>query len=134
MVQSFIVAGDQIAALYETREFNRAMREIIALADRANQYIDEKKPWAMAKDEALADQVQAVCSVGVNLFRVLATYLKPVLPSMAEKSEAFLQCSLDWTALERPLLDHELAPFSPLLQRIDMEVVSAMVEASKNGA
>jgi methionyl-tRNA synthetase len=70
----------------------------------------------------------------VNLFRVLATYLKPVLPSMAEKSEAFLQCSLDWTALERPLLDHELAPFSPLLQRIDMEVVSAMVEASKNGA
>ena len=134
LVQSFIDAGDQIAALYETREFNRAMREIIALADRANQYIDEKKPWAMAKDEALADQVQAVCSVGVNLFRVLATYLKPVLPSMAEKSEAFLQCSLDWTALERPLLDHELAPFSPLLQRIDMEVVSAMVEASKNGA
>ena len=134
LVQSFIDAGDQIAALYEAREFNRAMREIIALADRANQYIDEKKPWAMAKDEALADQVQAVCSVGVNLFRVLATYLKPVLPSMAEKSEAFLQCSLDWTALERPLVDHELAPFSPLLQRIDMEVVSAMVEASKNDA
>ena len=133
LVQSFIDAGEDIAALYEAREFNRAMRDIITLADRANQYIDEKKPWVMAKDEALADQVQDVCSVGVNLFRVLATYLKPVLPAMAEKSEAFLQHSLDWTALDAPLVDHELAPFQPLLQRVDAEVVAAMVEASKSG-
>ena len=132
LVQSFIDAGEHIAALYEAREFNRAMREIITLADRANQYIDEKKPWVMAKDETLADEVQDVCSVGVNLFRVLATYLKPVLPAMAEKSEAFLQYSLDWTALEAPLVDHELAPFQPLLQRVDAEVVTAMVEASKS--
>ena len=132
LVQSFIDAGEHIAALYEAREFNRAMREIITLADRANQYIDEKKPWVMAKDETLADEVQDVCSVGVNLFRVLATYLKPVLPAMAEKSEAFLQYSLDWTALQAPLVDHELAPFQPLLQRVDAEVVTAMVEASKN--
>ena len=134
LVQSFIDAGDEIAALYEAREFNRAMREIIALADRANQYIDDKKPWVMAKDEALEDEVQAVCSVGVNLFRALATYLKPVLPEMAEKSEAFLQCSLDWTALDAPLIAHELAPFQPLLQRVDADVVAAMVEASKSGA
>ena len=134
LVQSFIDAGDQIAALYETREFNRAMREIIALADRANQYIDDKKPWVMAKDETLASEVQAVCSVGINLFRALATYLKPVLPAMTEKSEAFLQCSLDWTALEAPLVAHEVAPFEPLLQRVDGDVVSVMVEASKNGA
>ena len=132
LVQSFIDAGEHIAALYEAREFNRAMREIITLADRANQYIDEKKPWVMAKDETLADEVQNVCSVGVNLFRVLATYLKPVLPAMAEKSEAFLQCSLDWTALQAPLVDHELAPFQPLLQRVDAEVVTAMVDASKS--
>ena len=132
LVQSFIDAGEHIAALYEAREFNRAMREIITLADRANQYIDEKKPWVMAKDETLADEVQNVCSVGVNLFRVLATYLKPVLPAMAEKSEAFLQHSLDWTALQAPLVDHELAPFQPLLQRVDAEVVTAMVEASKS--
>ena len=132
LVQSFIDAGEHIAALYEAREFNRAMREIITLADRANQYIDEKKPWVMAKDETLADEVQDVCSVGVNLFRVLATYLKPVLPAMAEKSEAFLQYSLDWTALQAPLVDHELAPFQPLLQRVDAEVVTAMVEASKS--
>ena len=132
LVQSFIDAGEHIAALYEAREFNRAMREIITLADRANQYIDEKKPWVMAKDETLADEVQDVCSVGVNLFRVLATYLKPVLPAMTEKSEAFLQYSLDWTALQAPLVDHELAPFQPLLQRVDAEVVTAMVEASKS--
>ncbi len=132
LVQSFIDAGDSIAALYEAREFNRAMREIIALADRANQYIDEQKPWVMAKDEALADQVQAVCSVGINLFRVLATYLKPVLPAMATKSEAFLNCSLDWTALDTALVGHELATFEPLLQRVDAEAVTAMVEAGKD--
>tara|TARA_Y100000385_G_scaffold58266_1_gene56050 strand:+ start:291 stop:1940 length:1650 start_codon:yes stop_codon:yes gene_type:complete len=132
LVQSFIDAGTDIAALYEAREFNRAMRDIIALADRANQYIDEKKPWVMAKDEAQADQVQAVCSVGINLYRALATYLKPVLPVMAEKSEAFLQTSLDWTALQAPLKDHSLAPFQPLLQRVDADVVAAMVEASKS--
>jgi methionyl-tRNA synthetase len=134
LVQSFIEAGDKIAALYEVREFNRAMREIIALADRANQYIDDKKPWVMAKDESLETEVQEVCSVGINLYRVLATYLKPVLPAMAEKSEAFLQCSLDWTALDAPLVAHELAPFQPLLQRVDADVVAAMVEASKSGA
>ena len=134
LVQSFIDAGEEIAALYEAREFNRAMREIIALADRANQYIDDKKPWVMAKDESLEDEIQAVCSVGINLFRVLATYLKPVLPAMAEKSEAFMQCSLDWTALNAPLVAHELAPFEPLLQRVDADVVTSMVEASKSGA
>jgi methionyl-tRNA synthetase len=131
LVQSFIDAGDSIAALYEAREFNRAMREVIALADRANQYIDDKKPWVMAKDEAQASAVQEVCSVGINLFRVLATYLKPVLPNMAQKSEAFLCTSLDWTALETPLVQHQLAPFEPLLQRVDADVVAAMVDASK---
>ena len=134
LVQSFIDAGDSIAALYEAREFNRAMREVIALADRANQFIDDKKPWVMAKDEAQASAVQEVCSVGINLFRVLATYLKPVLPNMAQKSEAFLCTSLDWTALETPLVQHQLAPFEPLLQRVDGEVVAAMVDASKRDA
>ena len=134
LVQSFIDAGDSIAALYEAREFNRAMREVIALADRANQYIDDKKPWVMAKDEAQASAVQEVCSVGINLFHVLATYLKPVLPNMAQKSEAFLCTSLDWTALETPLVQHQLAPFEPLLQRVDAEVVAAMVDASKRDA
>jgi methionyl-tRNA synthetase len=131
-VEEFIGRGAAIADLYEQREFNKAMREIVALADRANQYIDEKKPWVLAKQEGSADEVQAVCSVGINLFRVLMTYLKPVLPAMAEKAERFLACSLDWTALERPLLGHQLAPFETLLTRVDMKQVEAMVEASRD--
>ena len=131
MVESFIASGESIATLYEQREFNKAIREILALADRANQYIDEKKPWTLAKQEGTEREVQDVCSVGINLFRVLMTYLKPVLPAMAEKSEAFLRCSLDWTALQAPLVDHALDAFQPLLTRIDPKQVAAMVEASK---
>jgi methionyl-tRNA synthetase len=131
MVTDFIARGDSIAKLYEQREFNKAIREIVALADRANQYIDEQKPWQLAKQEGSADEVHAVCSVGINLFRILMTYLKPVLPAMAEKAEAFLNCSLDWTALQGPLLDHQLARFQPLLTRIDSKQVEAMVEASR---
>ena len=132
LVQEFITKGSTIAELYEQREFNKAMREILALADRANQYIDEKKPWILAKQDGTGQQVHDVCSVGINLFRVLMTYLKPVLPAMAEKAEAFLNCSLDWTALESPLTGHQLATFVPLLTRIDSKKVEAMVEASKD--
>ncbi|MDG2271174.1 MAG: methionine--tRNA ligase subunit beta, partial [Halioglobus sp.] len=109
---------------------NKAMREILALADKANQYIDEKKPWLLAKQEGTEQEVHDVCSVGINLFRVLMTYLKPVLPAMAEKAEAFLNCSLDWTALKSPLTGQQLATFVPLLTRIDCKKVDAMVEAS----
>jgi len=130
LVEEFIAGGDAIADLYEQREFNKAMREIVALADRANQYIDEKKPWVLAKQEGAEQEVHDVCSVGVNLFRVLMTYLKPVLPNMAAKAEAFLNCSLDWHALEAPLLAHELAAFKPLITRIDSKQVEAMVAAS----
>jgi methionyl-tRNA synthetase len=131
LVQEFIAAGEGIAELYEQREFGKAMREIMALADRANQYIDEKKPWILAKEEGRAAEVHAACSVGINLFRVLMTYLKPVLPAMAEKSEAFLQTSLNWTALEAPIENHQIAKFKPLLTRIEAEQVEAMVEASR---
>ena len=130
LVEEFIARGDDIAALYEQREFNKAIREIVALADRANQYIDEKKPWVLAKQEGAEQAVHEVCSVGVNLFRVLMTYLKPVLPAMAAKAEAFLNCSLDWTALDTPLLQHKLAKFKPLMTRIDSKQVAAMVAAS----
>lgn len=131
LLGEFIAAGDTIAALYEGREFNKALREIIALADRANQYIDARKPWVLAKEENSAAAVHEVCSVGINLFRVLMTYLKPVLPAMAEKSESFLNTSLDWTALKGPLLDHELSKFKPLIQRVDPKNVEAMVDAGK---
>ena len=134
LVGDFIARGDAIAQLYEQREFNKAMREVVALADRANQYIDEKKPWVLAKQEGSAAEVHAVCSVGINLFRALMTYLKPVLPAMADKAEAFLACSLDWTELQRPLLEHSLATFQTLMTRVDGKRVAAMVEASKGEA
>ena len=126
-----IAAGDTIASLYEAREYQRAMREIIAVADRANQFIDDKKPWVMAKEEGREQEVQDACSVGINCFRVLMTYLKPVLPVMTEKSEAFLGLSLDWTELNAPLEGHTINNFSPLIQRLDPDAVAAMVEASK---
>ena len=131
LINELIGAGDSIAALYEARDFQRAMREIIALADRANQYIDEKKPWVLAKEEGREQEVQDACSVGINCFRILMTYLKPVLPVMAEKSEAFLGLPLNWTDLTAPLEGHTINKFSPLIQRIDPEAVAAMVEASK---
>ncbi len=130
LVQEFIDAGEMIAELFDTREFSKAIREIVALADRANQYIDEKKPWVLAKEAGRETEVHAACSVGVNLFRVLMTYLKPVLPAMAEKAEAFLNCSLDWTALQGPLVDHQVARFKPLLTRIEPDRVEAMVAAT----
>ena len=132
LVQRFIDAGDDIATLYENREFSRAMREIIALADLANQYIDDKKPWVLAKEPGMESEVQAVCSVGINLFRVLITYLKPVLPAMAERSETFLRIDLDWHRLAQPLLGHELSDFKPLMQRVDPESINAMVEEGKS--
>jgi methionyl-tRNA synthetase len=131
LIGELITAGDSIAELYEARDFQRAMREIIALADRANQYIDDKKPWVLAKEEGREQDVQDACSVGINCFRVLMTYLKPVLPQMAQKSELFLGLSLDWTALNAPLQGQVINDFSPLIQRVDPDAVNAMVEDSK---
>ena len=133
LVDEFIGQGEAIAERYEAREFNKAIREIVALADRANQYIDDRKPWVLAKEAGREREVHEVCSVGINLFRVLMTYLKPVLPAMAEKAETFLNCSLDWTALDAPLLDQQLAPLQTMNTRIDPKQVEAMVEASKEG-
>ena len=128
----FVSAGESIAQAYEGREFSRAMREIMALADRANQYIDEKKPWALAKQPGAEAEVQAVCSQGLNLFRALIVYLKPVLPGMAGQVEEFLRIRpLRWDDARTPLLDHPIAEFKPLMQRVEMAQITAMIEASK---
>ncbi|NQX87942.1 MAG: methionine--tRNA ligase [Halioglobus sp.] len=129
--QDFVTAGDAIATLYEHRNYNKAMRDIMALADKANQYINDRKPWALAKQEGTEEDVHAICSAAINFFRILMIYLKPVLPAMAEKSEAYLNCALDWTELGTPLVDHGLAEFKPLMSRVDIKAVTAMVEASK---
>jgi methionyl-tRNA synthetase len=128
----FVAAADRIADAYETREFGRAMREVMLLADRANQYIDERKPWLIAKAGGRDDEVRAICTQGLNLFKALMTYLKPVLPKLAEDAEAFLRVQpLDWDGVGEPLLGSEVAEFKPLMTRIDPKRVAAMVEASK---
>jgi methionyl-tRNA synthetase len=133
LVQSFIDAGDSIAQAYEAREFSAAIREIMALADKANQYIDEKKPWALAKQEGQEQQVHDVCSVGINLFRQLAIYLAPVLPTLAAQVQSFLQLeSFDFASRQQILVAHEIAQFQPLMQRVDPKAVAAMVDASKD--
>lgn len=133
LYQRFVDAGEHIGELYETREFSHAMREIMALADIANQYIDEQKPWVLAKAEDTQAQAQAVYSTGVNLFRALMTYLKPVLPVMAEKVEAFLNVdALDWSNFHTPLTDHRINKFTPLMTRVEMEKIEAMQDAAKD--
>ena len=125
----FSRASDEIAESYETRQYSRAMRQIMGLADLANQYIDTNKPWVLAKDEATMDQVQGICTQGINMFRALISYLKPVLPELAEKSEAFLNAGeLSWDSVQAPLLDHQVTKFKPLMTRIESEQIEAMLE------
>ncbi len=132
LYQDFVDAGETIAQHYESRDYGKAMRDIMALADRANQYIDEKKPWVLAKQDGMDQQVHDVCSTGLNLFRVLLTYLKPVLPVMAEKVETFLNIEpLDWKNYQAPLLDHSINKFKPLMTRIEQENIDKMLEQSK---
>jgi methionyl-tRNA synthetase len=134
LYQEFVAAADSIAEQYENREFARAIREIMALADIANKYIDEKAPWALAKVEGKELEVQAICSMGINLFRVLMTYLKPIMPKLTERSEAFLNETLTWDSIKTPLAGHQINNFKALFQRIDPKHVEAMVESSKASA
>ncbi|MBS4050109.1 MAG: methionine--tRNA ligase [Methylomonas sp.] len=132
LFQQFVDAQSDIADLYESREFGKAMREIMALADKANQYIDDKKPWVIAKEEGKELELQQVCSVGLNLFRILVAYLKPVIPTLAANAEQFLNLPPQaWPYDTQPLLAHKINAFTPLMTRVDPEKIAAIVEASK---
>ncbi|MGB1327952.1 MAG: methionine--tRNA ligase [Porticoccaceae bacterium] len=124
-------AGEIIAEHYENREYSKAIREIMAQADAANEYIAAKEPWKLNKDPNQQQQVQDICSLGINLFRLLLTYLKPVIPAMAADGEVFLNDQLTWDSIRQPLTGHTINNFKPLLQRVDKDKVDAMVEASK---
>ena len=129
----FIAEHDTIAQHYEQREFGKAMREIMALADKANQYIDEKKPWTIAKLEGEDAQLHDVCSVAINLFRVLAAYLKPVLPALTGEADVFLNSPVHgWIDELKPLVNHQLNDFKPLMTRVEADKIKAIVDASKD--
>ena len=132
LFEDFTAQADTIADKMEKREFGHAMRDIMALADKANQYIDEMKPWALAKEEGKEQQVHDIYSMGINLFRVLITYLKPVLPKTVEQAEAFLNIEpLQWNDVAIPLLSHTINKFKPLMTRIETDKIDAILEASK---
>ncbi len=129
---TFADAGDAIADHFEAREYSKAMRRIMSLADEANRYIDEQKPWVMAKDEAQLPAVQSVCTQGLNLFRTLMIYLTPVIPTVAEDSRAFLgENTWQWDQAATPLLGQTINAFKPLLGRVDADAISAIVEESR---
>ncbi|WP_083251428.1 methionine--tRNA ligase [Acidihalobacter yilgarnensis] len=130
--QTVAAAGATLAGHYERREYGQAMREIMALADLANQYIDEHKPWALAKQPGQEAQIQAVCTQGIDLFHQLIVYLKPVLPALAARAEAFLCIEAqNWEDAATPLCGHKIQPYAPLLTRIDPSAIEAMTEAAK---
>nr|VFJ66147.1 MAG: methionyl-tRNA synthetase [Candidatus Kentron sp. DK] len=132
LYETFVERGEVVAGFYNTREFGKAVREIMALADRANQYIDERKPWILAREADKESELQSICTMGLNLFRVLMIYLKPVLPATAKKVEVFLRTSVShWDERKTPLLSQAINPFVPLMQRVEKTAVAAMVEDSR---
>lgn len=135
LYQQFVDAGDNIAELYENREYAKALRQIMALADKANEYIQDKAPWSLSKQEGTEQEVLNICSMGINLFRAIITYLAPVVPEMAEKAQAFLNLTdLNWQSVSTPLTGHGINKFKPLMVRIEKDKVEAMTEATKKAA
>jgi len=131
LYDEFTAAGERIGAAYEGRDYAAAIREIMLLSDRANVYIDRHKPWLAAKDVSRRDEVQAICTQGINLFRVLAQYLKPVMPRLAASAEDFLAATAArWEDVATPLLDRRLRPYVAIATRVDPAAVKALLDAS----
>ena len=131
LFDQFVAAGADIAAAYEGREYARALREVMALADRANEYIAGEAPWTLVKDPARLDDAHGVCTQALNLFRLLMVYLKPVLPQMAARVETLFDAPLEWEARRQPLLDRPVAPYSALATRIDAKAIGALLESGR---
>lgn len=132
LYQEFSQAGEDISTRWSNLEFSHAIRQIMTLADHANQYIDEKKPWALIKEKEKQKEVQDICTMGINLFRILMIYLKPVLPQTAKQVEVFLNISpLQWQDKDKLLLDHTICDFKPLINRIDPKQIEAMKMAAQ---
>lgn len=126
------LARDEITALFEGREYSKAIRLIMTLADKANQYINDKQPWVIAKTDTQSEELQTICSTGINAFRLLMCYLKPVLPAMALKAEDFLAIApLQWDDIDILLTAHKINKFKPLMTRVETDKVQAMVNATQ---
>ena len=132
LIEEIRKASAAIADLFEQREYGKAVRQVMALADKANQYLNERKPWEIAKSDRNSPELQQICTTGINAFRLLAGYLKPVLPAMAADAENFLAIEpLTWSDFDSLLLDHRINRFKPLMTRVEPAAVQAMVEESR---
>jgi methionyl-tRNA synthetase len=135
LFQHAAAVGDEIAAAYESCDYNRAMRLIMELADRANPYVEAAAPWTLVKDPAQAQRLQDVCTVSLNLFRQLAIYLAPVLPRLAQQTGRLLGQQIEhWDQAKTPLTGVPVAPFQHMLKRVERKDVDAMIEESKEEA
>lgn len=132
LIGDFQAAADAIAAHYEARDTAKALREIMALADRANQYVADEKPWELAKKPEAVYRLHEVCTVALNLFRLLTLYLKPVLPKLASEVESFLAIEpLAWSDAQTLLVRQRINPYNHLMTRIDPKAIEAMIDANK---
>jgi methionyl-tRNA synthetase len=132
MYARFVAGVHEVAASYARDEYGQAMRQVMHLADEANRYIDERKPWVIAKQEGADAELRAVCTQGLNLFRLLAAALKPVLPATVARAESFLRAPVArWDDIAAPLTAHTIAPFEALMTRIDPKQIETMTDASK---
>ena len=133
VIDEIKAASDSIKESFANREYSKALREIMALTDKANGFVAEKAPWVMAKDETKTDELQMVCSDALEMFRLLTLYLKPVLPKLASEIEAFLNIKpMLWEAVNTPLLgQHQINEYTHLITRIDPKAIEAMTEANK---
>jgi methionyl-tRNA synthetase len=131
LLASFQQKADTIAQYYEKRQYHHAIREIMTLADNANQFIDAQAPWVTIKEEDKLQLTHDVCSMGIHLFRVLAIYLAPVVPQLAASASVFLNDEFAWDAVHKTLSGHAINKFKAMLQRVDKDKVAAMIDASK---
>ncbi|AKS41670.1 methionine--tRNA ligase [Wenzhouxiangella marina] len=132
LFQRFVDAHESIAAEFESRNFQMGIRRIMALADEANRYIDEHKPWVLAKEDGREAEVLAICTQGLNLFRTMMIWLQPVIPATAAEAAEFLGTPLnDFDSACQPLLDHPINKFKPLMKRIEAEQIERVLEASR---
>ena len=129
--EHFISAQQIIMQYYEQREYGKAMREIMMLAEHANTYINDAEPWVKIKDPDAALEVQQICTVGLNYFRIIVTYLHPVLPKLAEKTENFLATTLTLDSLSSPLLDHSIKPYKPMMTRVETKQIEKILEETR---
>ena len=132
--ENFISSKNEITNLFADLEYSKAIKEIMKLADSANAYVDEKKPWILAKDEKNRDEVIKIASTTINLFRVINTYLKIVIPETCSRGESFLNETIgSIDDIDTPLTNHKLDSFSPILNRLEDEKLEALIQRGSNG-